>query len=189
MDSDELRSDATRSPALKLLLRLVHLEAHPEGTQLVWCVPRICTPAALDRDARIIDQYLAQPLLIEGELAEQVQRVRAQRPRAEADGGDAPPRKRSRVATGRKHAHRAPRVPQWIENEFIEDSDEELAFALADVPRTSSRSASPHPLFLETHASPHTSPEASPEVPVSPKVRTRPAAHDDPLFLFDSDRE
>ena len=67
-DSDAVRTEVTRNPALKLLLRLVGLEASVEEAHWVWSVPRSCTPASLDRDARIIDQYLAQPLLIEGEL-------------------------------------------------------------------------------------------------------------------------
>lgn len=186
-DTDELRRETTRNPVLKLLLRLVGLEASAEGEHLVWSVPRRCTPAALDRDARIIDQYLAQPLLIEGELRDQVQRLRAPRTRAapaDADADDAP-RKRRRSSAGRK---RAPRMPQWLDNEFIEDSDEELAFALADVPRTSSRSASPHPLFGAPAASPRTSPEATPPATPAPKERAAPA-HSDPLFLFDSDNE
>ena len=207
-DSDAVRTEVTRNPALKLLLRLVGLEASAEEAHWVWTVPRSCTPASLDRDARIIDQYLAQPLLIEGELRDQVQRVRAPRARTDApsDAADdaARPRKRTRTdADGRTAKKRAPRIPRWLDNEFIEDSDEELAFAMADVPRTSSRSASPPALFAEareapaasTHTTPATSPaRAAPASPTpaasaSPKARARPPAHRDPLFLFDSDNE
>ncbi|KAI3628349.1 TOF1 [Malassezia furfur] len=120
-DSDAVRTEVTRNPALKLLLRLVGLEASVEEAHWVWSVPRSCTPASLDRDARIIDQYLAQPLLIEGELRDQVQRVRAPRARhtRQRDAADDAerPRKRARPdADGRPAKKRAPRIPRWLDN-------------------------------------------------------------------------
>lgn len=175
-------------------------------------MPRWRTPASLDRDARIIDQYLAQPLLIEGELSEQVQRIRA--PKAKA--ADTPPseataKKRKSTEGGAKRK-RAPRIPQWIDNALVEDSDEELAFALdaseSGPPRTSpvestnerARLSTPRshsPASAASTPPPMHSRENSPGMPAPtapPAARTdsvkRPApAHRDPLFLFDSDTD
>lgn len=131
-DRGELQEDATRLPALKLLCRLVGLECDtgdPEAWR--WLVPARLAPGALERDARVMDQYLAQPIFLGDRRAEDcVQRVRP----ARAPAGDTREerRKRKRSAAERGRRKRRPRVPQWLENEFIEDSDEEFAFAVGD---------------------------------------------------------
>ncbi|WFD33443.1 Topoisomerase 1-associated factor 1 [Malassezia cuniculi] len=71
-DDLALRDDATKVPALKLLCRLVGLVADKSSEPWTWTVPAAITPGALDRDARIIDQYLAQPLVLEGRSLEDV---------------------------------------------------------------------------------------------------------------------
>ncbi|WFC99773.1 Topoisomerase 1-associated factor 1 [Malassezia yamatoensis] len=201
--SEEIRTGMTYDPVLKLLLRLVGLEPHVDCENWRWNVPKNCTPAALDRDGRIIDQYLAQPLLMEGDLRDYVRRVRAPRERTAASEEDdgyedqhSKSRKRSRTTSTEK-AKRAPRIPRWLDNEFIEESDEELAFAMEDArPHTSSRSVTPNPLFTKqpSSGSPTTSPSVSAALRSSPLEKdksdsVRKPAHRDPLFLFDSDNE
>lgn len=84
--NDELRTDASLLPELKLLCRLVGLEA--DDTELVnwrWSVPKEILPHHLDQKIDIIERYIREPLDTNGrELQALVMRVR--KPRIGADG-------------------------------------------------------------------------------------------------------
>ena len=71
--------DAMHFAPLRLLCRLVELEEKAEGT---WYVPPDCEPNTLARYGHIIDQYLTEPLVIEGQSLKDL--VRAKRPRPPA---------------------------------------------------------------------------------------------------------
>ncbi|PKI84657.1 Tof1p [Malassezia vespertilionis] len=135
-DSVDMQKDATRHPALKLLCRLVGLECVPSGEMLEWRVPTSMAPRALQREVRIMDQYLAQPMLVEGELSDLVHKARVQRNDAVCGTRDQGSSKKRKRETSR----RGPKMPEWIDNEFIEDSEEEFALGEA---HASSHSSSP----------------------------------------------
>ena len=71
--------DAAHLAPLRLLCRLVELEEKAEG---IWYVPPDCAPNTLARYGQIIDQYLTEPLVIEGQSLKDL--VRAKRPRPPA---------------------------------------------------------------------------------------------------------
>lgn len=69
--------DGEQCAPLRLLCRLVGLQSEVREHALVWYVPAAAAPGELVRDARLIDQYLAAPLVKEGcALADLVHRLR-----------------------------------------------------------------------------------------------------------------
>ncbi|SPO24477.1 related to TOF1 - topoisomerase I interacting factor 1 [Ustilago trichophora] len=86
--NDELRTDASLLPELKLLCRLVGLEANDD--QLVhwrWSVPKEILPNHLDEKIEVIERFIREPLDTNGrELTALVMRVRKPRFGAEEDG-------------------------------------------------------------------------------------------------------
>ncbi|WFD18890.1 Topoisomerase 1-associated factor 1 [Malassezia caprae] len=73
--------DAAQCAPLRLLCRLVGLHSEVRDDVLVWYVPATAVPGELVRDARLIDQYLAAPLVKEGcALADFVHRLRPPKP-------------------------------------------------------------------------------------------------------------
>lgn len=92
-DDLALRDDATRLPALKLFLRVIGLVADDSHVPWTWMVPRDRSPSALDRDAAIIEQYLAQPIAVDVHAAVRGKRAKEERqpeqPEALGGGADA----------------------------------------------------------------------------------------------------
>ncbi|SPO23773.1 related to TOF1 - topoisomerase I interacting factor 1 [Ustilago trichophora] len=86
--NDELRTDASLLPELKLLCRLVGLEANDD--QLVhwrWSVPKEILPNHLDEKVEVIERFIREPLETNGrELTALVMRVRKPRVGGEGDG-------------------------------------------------------------------------------------------------------
>lgn len=71
--------DAVHCAPLRLLCRLVGLKSEARGSDAtVWYVPTDCVPGALTRCARVIDQYLAEPFVLEGHALSDL--VRMKRP-------------------------------------------------------------------------------------------------------------
>ncbi|KAJ1026848.1 hypothetical protein NDA16_002145 [Ustilago loliicola] len=84
--NDELRTDASLLPELKLLCRLVGLEANDaELVNWRWTVPKEILPNHLDQKIEMIERFIREPLDTNGrELQALVMRVR--KPRIGADG-------------------------------------------------------------------------------------------------------
>ncbi|WFD30781.1 Topoisomerase 1-associated factor 1 [Malassezia sp. CBS 17886] len=141
-DTPALRQDAMRNATLKLLCRLVGMHGEPVAVdEWRWTVPSARISDDLERDACIIDQYLAQPIDMGRDLKTLVQRQRATGGKRRADAFEMAPGEDAAAAHGRagkkhragatRHAgttRRAPRMPEWIDNAEV-DSDEEYAFA------------------------------------------------------------
>ncbi|WFD22486.1 Topoisomerase 1-associated factor 1 [Malassezia equina] len=73
--------DAEQCAPLRLLCRLVGLQSEVQDSTVLWYIPASATPGDLVRDARLIDQYLAAPLVKEGyALADLVHRLRPPKP-------------------------------------------------------------------------------------------------------------
>ncbi|CBQ73350.1 related to TOF1-topoisomerase I interacting factor 1 [Sporisorium reilianum SRZ2] len=177
--NDELRTDASLLPELKLLCRLVGLEANDdELVHWKWTVPKEILPEHLDEKVEAIERFIREPLDTHGrELTALVMRMRKPRVGGEdnsdvtnsadlpdgwngalsesdedgdyfdrvrasrslvtsegaaADGGllrSSGAKKRSKPTAnrgGRKQMRRT-------EQEFLNDSDEEWAFAMAEI--------------------------------------------------------
>lgn len=73
-------SDGAQCAPLHLLCRLVELECDDAG----WYVPPDVVPGTLARYARIVDQYLAEPLVIEGHTLADLVRTKRARPETHA---------------------------------------------------------------------------------------------------------
>lgn len=197
--------DAVLCAPLRLLCRLVGMQAEAPADAAAdsaapaptaaWTVPPTCSPGALVRDARIIDQYLAQPLAVDGrELSELVYAVRGSRPGKRGGGSDGSRRREAR-------ARKRPRVPEWIDNEFVENSDEEYAFAMQEAAARSWTPPAHAPSLSPASSSPPSSPRAAgagelaPQTgdaalaPTSDKALPTLRPPRDLLFLMDSDDE
>ena len=87
--NDDLRTDASLLPELKLLCRLVGLQANEE--ELVhwrWTVPKEMLPTHLDRSIETIERFIREPLDTHGrELDALVMRVRKPRAGAAEEAG------------------------------------------------------------------------------------------------------
>lgn len=137
-DDLALRDDATRVPAVKLLCRLVGLVADTSAEPWTWTVPAALAPGALDRDARIIDQYLAQPLVLEGRALEDVVHRIGKRKHHEEPARSPSPQSSPRSPTPETHAplvrdfplpdHTEPSAesPAPRSGLFLFDSDEDM---------------------------------------------------------------
>lgn len=180
--NDELRTDASLMPELKLLCRLVGLEANDnELVNWRWSVPKEILPVHLDQKIETIERYIREPLDTHGrELTALVMRIRKPRVAGEADAdvldpadlpdgwngaqsdsdedGDYFDRIRAsrslvsadhvaaeggllrRSGPKKKLSHptkgdgsRKKKQIQRIKQDIIDDSDDEFAFALADL--------------------------------------------------------
>ncbi|KAJ7134228.1 timeless protein-domain-containing protein [Mycena epipterygia] len=136
--SDEEAEAASRNPQLKLLFRLAKftlMPEEPDASELEWFVSADIPPADLQRTLKVIDQFLATPIDLEGkkasELLTKTRRTRrARSPSPDSDGepsdgeansdSDAPSKKRKK----RKEKER-PKQQEYKSAQFIEDSDEE----------------------------------------------------------------
>lgn len=178
--NDELRTDASLMPELKLLCRLVGLEANEaELVHWRWSVPKEILPAYLDEKIETIERFIREPLDTHGrELNALVMRVRKPRAGGEPDDvlnpadlpdgwngnqsdseedGDYFDRARAtgslisgdhaaadggllRTSGGKKRGKASKRgaggsrkPKRRTQQDFINDSDDEFAFALADL--------------------------------------------------------
>ncbi|KAI3480296.1 hypothetical protein L1887_57561 [Cichorium endivia] len=178
--NDELRTDASLMPELKLLCRLVGLEANEaELVHWRWSVPKEILPAHLDEKIETIERFIREPLDTHGrELNALVMRVRKPRAGGEPDDvldpadlpdgwngnqsdseedGDYFDRARAtgslisgdhaaadggllRTSGGKKRGKASKRgaggsrkPKRRTQQDFINDSDDEFAFALADL--------------------------------------------------------
>ncbi|KAJ9479422.1 Topoisomerase 1-associated factor 1 [Pseudozyma hubeiensis] len=187
--NDELRTDASLLPELKLLCRLAGLEANDD--ELVnwrWSVPKEILPHHLDEKIEAIERFIREPLDTHGrELNALVMRIR--RPRVAGEGGtdgdvlnpaDLPAgwngaqsdsdedgdyfdrvranrglvggdeaaadggllrssggKKKSKSSSKRSGSRKQKR---HTEQDFINDSDDEFAFAMGDIENTQAQS-------------------------------------------------
>ena len=98
-------------------------------------------------------------------------------------------------------ARKRPRVPEWIDNEFVENSDEEYAFAMQEAAARSWTPPAHAPSLSPASSSPPSSPRAAgagelaPQTgdaalaPTSDKALPTLRPPRDLLFLMDSDDE
>ncbi|KAJ7439501.1 timeless protein-domain-containing protein [Mycena latifolia] len=142
--TDEEADAATRNPQLKLLFRLAKFALinegacrHPDASELEWMVGADVPPADLRRTLKVIDQFLATPINLEGkkaaDLLTKTRRTRrARSPSADSDGepsdgdgegsdGGAPRKPRKKKEKERPK----PKQQEYKSAQFIEDSDEE----------------------------------------------------------------
>ncbi|KAJ7764630.1 timeless protein-domain-containing protein [Mycena maculata] len=141
--SDKEADAASRNPQLKLLFRLAKFTLMPEGSCLLFCpdasdlewfVGADVPPADLQRTLKVIDQFLATPINLEGKKASDLltktrrtRRARSPSPDSDeepSDGegnsdGDAPKKRKKPKERAR------PTVQEYKSAQFIEDSDEE----------------------------------------------------------------
>ncbi|EPQ27539.1 uncharacterized protein PFL1_05077 [Pseudozyma flocculosa PF-1] len=156
---EEVRLDASILPELKLLCRLVGMESKEEVMlHWRWIIPSRLLPAQLDERISLIEEYLRAPFRPGGgiELSKLVQRKLKPRTSthitsnfsesssddddnddddddSSTDGEATSGKKRKKkVATkAKKRRPAAPSQKKWNGDNFIEDSDEELEFAMA----------------------------------------------------------
>ncbi|KAH7926892.1 timeless-domain-containing protein [Leucogyrophana mollusca] len=127
--SDEHADGATKDPKLKLMFRLLKFSIMDEDAdELEWLVPAAILPAELQSSWNVIDQFLKEPIDLDGKKASQLlskkTRRRRRRPRAATSDDsdvelvdDEPKRKRKEKKKKEEM--------QYKSAQFIEDSDEE----------------------------------------------------------------
>ncbi|UZJ57027.1 hypothetical protein CBS101457_006347 [Exobasidium rhododendri] len=130
-DDDELMSEASTSPEVKLLCRLLGLKSdESDSHRWVWTVAADALPNDLQKEADLVEDFLRRPLETFGETyGSLVQRTRkrslypAKQRKIVNEHGDEEEVviKKQR---GRKKEKNRPNT--WVENDFIENSDEEL---------------------------------------------------------------
>lgn len=118
--------DAKLCAPLRLLCRLVGLQCEIRDDAPVWLVPAETAPSELERDVRLIDQYLATPLVKEGcALSDLVHRLRPAKttrhrlaPPIQAPVSDEIPALSSGSSppTSSPRAERAPSPTSWPSN-------------------------------------------------------------------------
>jgi len=90
--TDESADAATKSPELKLLFRLAKFTILDEdASELEWCVPAALIPSALQSILTIIDQFLENPIDLDGKMASKLlskKRRRRRRRRSLSSGSD-----------------------------------------------------------------------------------------------------
>ncbi|KAJ6625085.1 timeless protein-domain-containing protein [Mycena sp. CBHHK59/15] len=138
--SDEEEDAATRNPHLKLLFRLAKftlMEEDPVVSVLEWFVSADIPPADLQRTLKVIDQFLATPINLDGKKAgdllmktrSRTRRARSPSPDSDGDasggggggGSDSDAPKKPRKQKEQKERPK----PEFKSAQFIEDSDEE----------------------------------------------------------------
>ncbi|KAN0065737.1 Topoisomerase 1-associated factor 1 [Thecaphora frezii] len=155
---EEVRLDASILPELKLLCRLVGLESNEDDKlHWRWLVPARLLPAQLDERVSLIEDFIRTPYRPDQgiELSKLVQRklkpragttVATATPSGDDSDDDSdssssldengnkkmkPKRKRSKRMPAGPKTRRAPMQKKWTGENFIDDSDEEFAFAAA----------------------------------------------------------
>ncbi|KAJ7672486.1 timeless protein-domain-containing protein [Mycena polygramma] len=136
--TDREASAATRNPQVKLLFRLAKFTLKPEEpdtSEIQWFVGKDVPPADLKRTLKVIDQFLATPINLEGKKASDLltktrraRRARSSSPESDGDPSDGAensdsdaPQKRKK----RKEKKEGPKPAEFKSAQFIEDSDEE----------------------------------------------------------------
>ncbi|KAF7338588.1 Topoisomerase 1-associated factor 1 [Mycena venus] len=134
--NDEEGNAASRNPQLKLLWRLAKFTLMPEepgAPELEWFVSADIPPADLKRTLKVIDQFLATPIDLDGKKASDLltktrrTRRRSPSPDSDADESDAGDNSDSDAPKKRKKRKEKepPKKPEFKSAQFIEDSDEE----------------------------------------------------------------
>ncbi|EPT01958.1 hypothetical protein FOMPIDRAFT_1036026 [Fomitopsis schrenkii] len=126
--TDEQAIAATKDPQLKLLFRLIKFQILDEDVnELEWYIPAAVLPADLQSCLNVINQFLENPLDLEGKKASQLlskKRRRRRRRRSPSPDPDASepegeePKKRKEKKKKEKQ--------QYKSAQFIEDSDAEM---------------------------------------------------------------
>ncbi|KAJ6588221.1 timeless protein-domain-containing protein [Mycena capillaripes] len=137
--NDEEANAASRNPHVKLLFRLAKftlMPEEPDASELEWFVGADVPPADLQRTLKVIDQFLATPINLDGkkasELLTKTRRTRrARSPSPDSDGeasdeaensdSDAPKKRKKRKEKEKER----PKQPEFKSAQFIEDSDGE----------------------------------------------------------------
>ncbi|KAJ8588043.1 timeless-domain-containing protein [Rhizopogon salebrosus TDB-379] len=126
--SDEHAEAATKNPRVKLMFRLSNFTIHEEdGDELQWIVPAAIIPSDLRSSLNVIDQFLRNPIDLDGKKASQLltktQTRRRRKRRSPSNSGnelvddDEPTRKR--------REKKKKEEKQYKSAQFIEDSDAE----------------------------------------------------------------
>ncbi|KAJ7704500.1 timeless protein-domain-containing protein [Mycena rosella] len=134
--NDELALAATRNPQLKLLFRLAKFTLEdPDASELQWLVGADVPPADLQRTLKVIGQFLAAPINLEGKKAADLltktrptRRARSPSPDSDgdpSDGGDSDGGAPKKPRKKQEKEHPKPKQQEYKSAQFIEDSDEE----------------------------------------------------------------
>lgn len=127
-DDDERRTEASTASEFKLLCRLLGLKSDEKDThRWIWIVPADTLPHELEKDVELIEDFIRRPLETFGETySSMVQRIRkvATRPFQTIinEFGD-----EEEVHIRKVKPRRKERQSNWVDEDLIEDSDEELA--------------------------------------------------------------
>ncbi|KAJ7178128.1 timeless protein-domain-containing protein [Mycena filopes] len=128
---DEDANAASRNPRVKLLWRLAKFTLMPEGaspdaSELEWFVGADVPPADLQRTLKVIEQYVASPINLEGKKAgELLTKTTKRTRRARSPSSDEDGEKKARDRAQAKAKAKAKQQQEYKSAQFIEDSDEE----------------------------------------------------------------
>lgn len=185
---EELQSEASTGPEVKLLCRLLGLHSDESDThRWVWTVPADALPFELAREVELIDDFLRRPLEMFGEpFSSAVEKVRKVATRATRkvvnEHGD-----EEQLAIPKARGRRKDKAgADWVDDDVIEDSDEELELVARMIAQQQGRSSSSPASFRESsqtgNSTRHSSPPSSRG---SPAQKSRSTAG----LFFDSDDE
>lgn len=135
-DDEQMREDASHLPQLKLLCRLVGMKSNEgDDHDWTWVLPSSTDPDELAREARYVEDFIRTPFETGGQPLESfVKRARQEVRRTmviynedgeEEEIVEKSSRKRNKGGGGAGRKNVAPRST-WVEDDFIEDSDEEM---------------------------------------------------------------
>ncbi|OAX37898.1 timeless-domain-containing protein [Rhizopogon vinicolor AM-OR11-026] len=125
--SDELAEAATKNSTLKLMFRLLKFTIHDEdGDEIQWIVPAPIIPSELQSSFNVIDQFLRNPIDLDGKKASQLLTKKARRRRRRRSPSNSDDElAEAEEPTRKRREKKKKEEKQYKSAQFIEDSDAE----------------------------------------------------------------
>ncbi|KAH7883094.1 timeless protein-domain-containing protein [Phlebopus sp. FC_14] len=122
---DEHADAATRNPRLKLMFRLLDFVSEEGTDELQWVVPAAIIPGILQSRLSVIEQFLKNPIDLDGKKASQLLSRKTRRSRRRRSPSPTPDVEPLDSEPRRRKERRKKEEKLYKSAQFIEDSDEE----------------------------------------------------------------